>query len=197
MDNKNEILIEAWFPKTTYTAINLHLSNLSKYRKEIIKIVTEKSIRTDANYVETTHGITEKDLKNNLVFKTLRKDILTHANTYSKALGYDLQLKIDSMWANVSKKGDYLFPHNHPSSLFSGVFYVSAEENLDNIVFYNNINNMLLPVSKENLNELSYETCKHPCIPGKLIIFKSDFVHGCPALKGDEKIVISFNITTK
>jgi uncharacterized protein (TIGR02466 family) len=196
MDKKTEVLIETWFPKTIYSATNLHLSNLPKYKKEILKVIAKKSIRTDANYVETTHGIRKEDLKNNSIFKALKKDILTHANNYSEALGYDLQLQIGNMWANVSKKEDYLFPHNHPNSLLSGVFYVSANEKLDTIKFYNNIDSMLLPVPKQNLNELSYETCTHSCIPGKLLIFKSDFLHGCPALKGEEKIVISFNITS-
>lgn len=194
MNNQSEVSIETWFPKTIYTATNLHLSDLLKYKEEILKIIASKSVRTDANYVETTHGIDTKDLKNNLTFEKLREDILIHANSYLETLGYDLEVKIRSMWVNLSKKGDYLFPHNHANSILSGVFYVSADEKQDTIQFYNNINSMILPVPTQTLNKLSYETCVHYCVPGKLLIFKSDFVHGCPALKGNEKIVISFNI---
>ena len=66
----------------------------------------------------------------------------------------------------------------------------------DVIKFYNNINDMSLPIAEDKFNEFNYQTCTHQCVPGKLMIFKSDFLHGCPTLKGNEKIVVSFNIKT-
>lgn len=189
----SEPIIETWFPKTLYVVKNLHTDKLSTYRKEILKIVSNKSVRTNKNFVDTTHGFLENDLKHNEIFNNLVKDLTYHCNNYLTILGYSPKAKIINMWANLSKKGDYLFPHNHPNSLISGAFYVSATNDNDLIEFFDNINNMTTKVSKETNNIFSYQTCVHQCIPGKLIMFKSDFLHGCPALQGDEKIVISFN----
>jgi len=190
----SKAIIETWFPKTLYVCNELHIEQLPLYRKEILQLIKNKSIRTDTKYVETTHGITESDLVNNLIFNDLKSSILFHSNQYLEMLGYDIPIKIETMWANLSKKGDYLFPHNHPNSLLSGAFYVSANNEKDVIKFYNNINDMFPTVANDKFNQFNYQTCTHQCIPGKLIIFRSDFVHGCPALEGDEKIVVSFNI---
>ena len=196
MMDATKAIIETWFPKTLYICNELHKEQLSVYRKEILRLIKNKSIRTDTKYVDTTHGVTENDLVNNIIFDDLKHTILFHSSQYLKMLGYDTPIKIENMWANLSKKGDYLFPHNHPNSLLSGAFYVSATSKKDVIKFYNNINDMSLPIAEDKFNEFNYQTCTHQCVPGKLMIFKSDFLHGCPTLKGNEKIVVSFNIKT-
>lgn len=189
-----DAILETWFPKTLYIVENLHIDKLKIYRQEILKIVSTKNIRTKENFVDTTYGIDEVDLSKNEIFFELTKDILVHANDYLQILGYPATARILDMWTNVSKKGDYLFPHNHPNSLLSGAFYVSNTNKNDVIEFFDNINNMTRPTPKENSNIFNFQTCTHECAEGKLLIFKSDFLHGCPALQGDEKIVISFNI---
>ena len=120
---------------------------------------------------------------------------MLHSNNYLKILGHTETAKVLNVWTNVSKKGDYLFPHNHPDSLLSGAFYVSSTNENDVIEFFDNINSMIKPAPEKTSNIFNFQTCTHQCTKGKLIIFKSDFLHGCPALQGDEKIVISFNIT--
>lgn len=194
---QNKPIIETWFPKTLYIVNDFHLKQLQIYRQECLRVIKKQSSRTSLKNVDSSHGFLKNDLSKNPVFKNLVKDILFHCNQYMKSIGYDFDIEIDSMWANLSKKGDYLFPHNHPSSLVSGAFYVSANHQDDIIKFFDNINDMLLPVEKSKLNVLSYDNCSHQCVPGKLIIFRSNFLHGCPALQGDEKIVISFNIKAK
>lgn len=195
--NSTEPIIETWFPKTLYICNGLHMEQLSVYKKEILRLIKNKSIRTETKYVDTTHGVIENNLVNNIIFDELKQTILFHSSQYLEILGYDVPINIQNMWANLSKKGDYLFPHNHPNSLLSGAFYVSVTNKKDVIKFYNNINDMSLPITEDKFNEFNFQTCTHQCVAGKLIIFKSDFLHGCPALQGDEKIVISFNITTQ
>lgn len=192
--DSNTIVVEKWFPKTLYICNELHVDKLSVYRKQILKLIKNKSLRTNTKYVDTTHSIVESDLTNNPIFDELKASILFHCNRYLEILGYKIDIKISNMWANLSRNKDYLFPHNHPNSLLSGAFYVSVDNKKETIMFYNNINDMFLPAEKNNFNEFNYQTCTHECVPGKLIIFKSDFLHGCPALVGNEKIVISFNV---
>ncbi len=192
---KTDVVLETWFPKSLYIVKDLHIDKLETYRKEILKIVSAKSKRTKENFVDTTYSIDEVDLSKNKTFNKLTKDILLHSNNYLKILGYSETAKMLNMWTNVSKKGDYLFPHNHPDSLLSGAFYVSSTNENDVIEFFDNINSMVKPAPEKTSNIFNFQTCIHQCTQGKLIIFKSDFLHGCPALQGDEKIVISFNIT--
>lgn len=187
-------IIEAWFPKTLYVVNEFHLDNLELYKKELLKLIAKQSIRNGSNFVDTTHNVGESDLTNNPIFANLINDLLFYCNDYANTLGYRLNLKIENMWANLSKKNDYLFPHIHSGSLLSGVFYISVDNENETIKFYDNINNMMVSPPSENLSEISFETCEHSCKPGKLILFKSNFLHGCPALIGNEKIVISFNV---
>ena len=78
----------------------------------------------------------------------------------------------------------------HPSSFISGAFYVDCGDK-DVIKFYDNPQNMISP--SPTPNSYSFEDVAYRCIPARLIMFKSDFMHGCPALVGERKIVISFN----
>ena len=46
----------------------------------------------------------------------------------------------------------------------------------------------------QQYNSLNYKYCEYDCIQNRLLMFKSDFMHGTEAQVTDEKIVISFNI---
>ena len=89
-------------------------------------------------------------------------------------------------------ENDFNFPHCHPDGLISGAYYITAPSN-STITFFNNITSML--TSADTLNELSYDTCSYDCIENRLILFKSDFIHGNLRQGPGEKIVVSFNIS--
>jgi uncharacterized protein (TIGR02466 family) len=144
--------------------------------------------------VDSTHPY-GKSIHSNPVFKDLVNAIYENSKLYLIELGYNDSfidtLSIETMWANVSQPGDYLFPHVHPNSLLSGVFYIKSTSN-NTITFFDDIYSMNIP--PQNDNSLNFNTCAYECSPGRMILFKSNFLHGTEKQIDGEKIVISFNI---
>jgi uncharacterized protein (TIGR02466 family) len=185
--------IEQWFPKAIYLLDDFY----SDGRKDMNQWLNEMFLfngdfkRTPELNVNSTH--TQLDLSQEDFFSSFIGLLTEEVAKFSVALGYNLQnqkLKLENMWSNLSVRGDYLFPHNHPSSFISGAYYVDCGDR-DVIKFYDNPQNMISP--SPSPNQFSFEDVSYSCMPGRLIMFKSDFMHGCPALIGERKIVISFN----
>ena len=44
---------------------------------------------------------------------------------------------LHNAWININSKGDSNFPHDHPGSIVSGVYYVRLPENSGRLVFQN------------------------------------------------------------
>jgi uncharacterized protein (TIGR02466 family) len=104
-----------------------------------------------------------------------------------------LDVYITQSWANYTKPKEYHHIHTHPNSLISGVFYVSAKEDEDNIRFHKNRNSSF---SFENNGGNKYisSNVKVKIKTGDLIMFPSTFNHDVPTTESDEtRISISFN----
>jgi uncharacterized protein (TIGR02466 family) len=189
-------MIHTWFPKSVYIQEDLCLDHLKLFEGKIKDIVKEKgSFRGGMQNVDTLHPVYPW-LHTLPEFSPLVKDIHAHCIEYLKALGYThAEFYISSMWANISYKGDYLFPHNHGDSIISGAFYVKSNPLLDKIKFFNMPDDMF-PIPQE-FNKLSHKYCEYDCAPGRLLMFRSDFMHGTESQLTDEKIVISFNVKFK
>jgi uncharacterized protein (TIGR02466 family) len=187
--------IHSWFPKVIYLVDNLLPDELPSYETRIKSIISNSDVkRNNMLNVDSTHKISDS-LHEDAVFKNLVDEIYLHSEKFLSELGYTTpfikKLKIGNMWANLSHEGDFLFPHIHPHSLLSGAFYIKKASN-SKIKFFNELTNML--AKPQNTTPLSYDFCEYDCNPGRLIIFKSDFLHSTQQQQDGEKIVISFNI---
>lgn len=186
--------IETWFPKPIYIRNNFgskyHYS-LHQWLLEFFAINGEFK-RTKELNVNTTHEV--YDLVNEPIFADFIQDLTKEVKSFATDIGYgnfSERIRLQNMWSNISRTGDYLFPHNHPSSLISGAYYIESTSSKDVIKFYNDIESMLPPALDKS--GLSFEDVSYECVPQRLLLFKSDFMHGCPALIGERKIVVSFN----
>lgn len=189
----NEAKIEQWFPKPIYLLDNFCLDKIEAMDVWLSEMFMFNSDfkRTPELNVNSTHN--QVNLEKEKFFEEFIYLLTNEAHKFATILGYNFrtqELKLENMWSNLSLKGDYLFPHNHPSSFISGAFYVDCDDD-DVIKFYDNPQNMISPSPAPN--NYSFEDVAYRCIPARLIMFKSDFMHGCPALVGERKIVISFN----
>lgn len=186
--------IEAWFPKPIYVKNNFASGEHTKLHEWLLTFFATSGEfkRTAELNVNTTHNV--YDLVGESEFAEFVKLLTQEVYYFAEQIGYEQylgRLRLQNMWSNISRTGEYLFPHNHPSSLISGAYYVESTSPRDVIKFYDNINSMLPPPDERNMygnEDVSYE-----CLPKRLLLFKSDMMHGCPALKGERKIVISFN----
>lgn len=186
--------IEKWFAKPIYVVNGFHENRLSEYKKELESVFASDTDfkRTLQLNVQSTHN--SPKLHTNIVFEDFVKDLREHVFSFMTILGYRIDIEdvwINSMWSNKTVQGEYLFPHVHPHSIISGAFYVHIDSPEDVIMFFDNVGAMVMPTNEAN--QLSYENCSYACTPGRLLLFRSDLQHGCPALKGKDKIVISFN----
>ena len=127
-------------------------------------------------------------------FKELAKQIKKYCLDYLNELGMNYMipdLNYTKMWFNISHKGEFNIPHVHGNSIISGAYYVKSSKE-HQITFFKNISNMMPP--SETGTELGKIVEQIDCIPGRLVLFKSDLMHGNGAQKDGEKIVISFNL---
>ena len=188
--------IEELFPKPVMVVDNVCLAELAQFEQIIHNIMTSKgTVSTDFQYVNSTHA-TMDDLYNVVQFQPLVKEIQNSAFIFLEKLGYSEQsisvMKLKQLWANSSTKGNYLFPHIHSNSILSGAFYVKSSDT-DYIQFYNDITDAtLVPDTPTEINQRSVD---YQCVPGRLLLFKSNMLHGTTIKKDmNEKIVMSFNI---
>lgn len=180
------------FPKTVYESEHVLVEELDKL-STFCSTQFEYS-KTPLLNVPSTHRVND-ELHLYEETKPLVEAICLHTIKYCSHLGYTTKdisdLKVVNMWTNVSSKGDYIFPHVHSDSFISGVYYVECDD--DEITFFNNPNE-IMDRRPSNRNEYNYDYHKFSCNPGKLLLFKSNMLHGTHAQSSNRKIAISFNI---
>jgi uncharacterized protein (TIGR02466 family) len=187
--------LQMWFPKIILQADSvLDLDYLSELQTVTEKIIDRQGVRTGALNVDSTHQT--DNLINYPEFKILINEIIERVQAFGEAMGFCSKsqmknLKISNMWANRSTAGDFNFPHVHPNSIMSGVFYIEAPAE-STITFYDNVYNMG-PDPKE-FTTFSYRHTRYPCTKNSLLLFKSDLLHGNEKQPVGNKIAISFNV---
>lgn len=189
--------IEQIFPDTIYVTKDVCNYLLPSLEKSAKKIAEEKgTLKSPSLWVNSTHRTASFEIKKIHPFDILSNYIKYHTFNYLREMGYVNynKLHIINMWFNISDEGDFNFPHSHPGSFLSGVFYIKAPPKTT-IQFYDTkrmIGNML---PADNMNYLSYDMLSYQCITGSMMIWNSNFVHGNPRqMTPGEKIAVSFNI---
>ena len=185
--------INTFCPKTIYYKENFY--NTTEFKKHILTVSkNNKLYRNGFINVDTSHSTNYSILKDK-IFNKFFKEVLKESKLYLLELGYNQKfidkLFIESAWFNVGKKGDSLIKHIHPGSLLSGAFYLSCDSEEDQILFFGD-DDMILP--PQNFNDLSAKYAAYKCIPGSILLFKSNINHCTNSQKSNEKITISFNL---
>jgi len=182
------------FPKCYYIKDNVCSEILSELEKSVHNL--KSRTRRAANFnVNSSHGGAD-NLHKMQPFNLLADEIIKSTKEFMIEYGYQRsripQAFIQTMWFNISDKGDFLFPHLHPGSFLSGAYYIKTTQE-NHILFHDEQKNFY--ENPEKMNELS--TMIHPvkCEPGRLLIFHSNLEHSTPIqYNPGEKIVVSFNI---
>jgi uncharacterized protein (TIGR02466 family) len=187
--------IDTWFPKSVYVVDGVLVDQLAKLESDIKSLHDGHEItRTGMQQVNSLHK-TFDEIHTRPELAPVVEQIQFHAAEYLTKIGYSMKqiskMVINNMWSNISHENDFVAPHHHSNSIISGAFYIKALPD-SKLRFYNNPSMALSP---DNFTELSYEYCLYDCIPGRLLLFKSDFMHGTDKQGPGEKIVVSFNIS--
>ena len=132
--------------------------------------------------------------------KNFIEEIKISINTVINDMGWDLQtqeVKISNMWAIINRKGSLNQKHLHSNSDLSAAYYVSAEKNCGDIIFYDPRPATIYkhPVAKKP-NVLNARINSISPKPGMLILFPSYLEHSVdPNMSEHERVVISFNLS--
>jgi uncharacterized protein (TIGR02466 family) len=105
----------------------------------------------------------------------------------------NIEVYVTQSWINYTKQGQYHHRHEHPNSLFSGVFYLDVTKDLDKIKFFKNVyQNLKMP--SVNWNIYNSDSWWVPVETGNLILFPSSTSHMVEDVVADKtRISIAFN----
>ena len=107
---------------------------------------------------------------------------------------------LGNMWANINTPGGYNKPHIHSNSLFSGVYFVKAEENSGKLVCSDPRPGaqMIMPIRKKELPQHLWNQCYLAPIAGRVIMFPSWLWHSVETNESNDlRISVSFNFLQK
>ncbi len=132
--------------------------------------------------------------------KNFTQAIKLNINQALKDMNWDLEkqeVKITSMWAIINEKGAFNQRHHHGNSDLSAAYYVTAEKNCGDIVFYDPRPAPVYrhPVAKSpNILNASVNSVQPE--EGLLVLFPSYLEHSVnPNNSNNKRIVISFNVS--
>ena len=170
-----------------------------KLTKEELKIINEykkETHKNDGNITSNNNYVLE-----NKTLKNLKKDLHTKVMDYfDKVICTDNLMTpyITQSWINYTKSDQFHHKHNHPNSLVSGIFYISADKKVDSVTFYNGRLDSRIKLDITKYNIFNSSSCTFPVETGELLLFRSSLVHGVGKKKGNNiRISLSFNVFIK
>ena len=177
---------------SNYENINTELKNYIYNEREKNPEGTKKS------NVNGWHS-EEFDLKNENL-KSFITEISKNIGSAVKDMEWDLEtqiVKITSMWSIINNKDAFNEKHHHGNSALSAAYYVKAEQNAGDIVFFDprQANVFHHPISNK-VNNINAQVQSVTPKPGTLVLFPSYLEHKVNAnLSNEDRIVISFNVS--
>jgi len=189
---------ELHFPTPVYL-LDIKDQNLNnQLEQDIINWMNQDKgiVRTN---VKGWHSPT--DMHQRPEFKRLVKALFEAQIKIYESEYLDSEPFLGNMWANVNPPGGMNRAHQHPNSLWSGVYYVKAPENSGDLKIDDPraSASMIRPKQKEGKlpSRLFRETHYKP-IAGRCIMFPSWLVHCVdPNESNDIRISVSFNFLQK
>ena len=200
---------DVYFPTMIFAISCFDHERLNTYLLELIysERNADKTGLEKSNYRRLGGWHSHSKLHEQAVYAPLTSRINQAGQRISDLLGYDIEkrLAIGTMWAIINPPGSSNRAHIHPSSHWSGVYYIQAPENAGVIEFID-------PRTPYVMNQPTFEPGKKrpkECWTkvnftpeaGKMLIFPSWLYHGVdPNLsnqKGNEgdRVIISFNLS--
>lgn len=144
------------------------------------------------NYLTDSYNLLEDEK-----FSTIKNLITVALDDYcDNVCGMKQKLKITQSWIARTKVGGAHSLHNHPNSLFSGVYYISCPDQSP-LNFY--FENGLFRDFKFNVDYYQQTEYNTTCVPvypcaGDIVIFPSWLQHSVAVNSGlKERISLSFN----
>ena len=178
------------------------INNFESINEELKKFILKEKQKNPAGTKKSNvHGWHSEDfdLKNENL-KNFITEISKNIGNAIKDMNWDLEtqiVKITDMWSIINNKNAFNERHHHGNSALSAAYYVKAEKNAGNIIFFDprQANVFHHPISKES-NNINAQAQSVTPKPGTLVLFPSYLEHKVDENQSnDERIVISFNVS--
>lgn len=121
----------SFLEKMSYSKTTINISNTEQIKEFVLSLFHEsesKNIPLARGNMISTYMV-NKNLHDNPIFFELVKVIEQLASEY-----YGSELRINELWANVTRKDGYLANHTHEPNKIAGAFYLQAEKDCGNVV---------------------------------------------------------------
>ena len=133
-------------------------------------------------------------------FSILKKEIDLFIEDYFAKIIFppkSISPYITQSWLNYTEINEHHHPHHHQNSYLSGILYIAADKDHDNITFGHNDYNQI-KISPTQGNELNSNVLTLPVETGETIIFPASLMHSVAVKKGkNSRISLSFNVFVK
>ena len=194
IQEKKNVKIEMLFPiPIVFIDLGRELNEIEKDAFEQFKNDTYKNIgnlTTKNSYV-----LNDKRLKE------LEKFFLQESHNYFKNFcnpKNNIEFYITQSWLNMTDTNEFHHKHCHPNSFLSGVFYIEADEELDNITFHNSLKPFMLTFESDAPSAFFAECLSFKVKKNTLIIFPSTLIHHVNNTESkNTRISLAFNTFVK
>ncbi len=105
----------------------------------------------------------------------------------------DVEIYTTQSWLNWTYTKEYHHTHAHPNSIISGVLYINADKNFDNITFGRH-NYKLIEMYPKSYNDYNTDEVDFKVKTGELLLFPSNLQHRVNTTNGNSaRISLAFN----
>jgi len=158
------------------------------------------------NNLEKTKNAYNYNSKNNYVLDekplaSLKEDLFLRVDDYFQKIitpKDNVSPYITQSWVNWTQSGEEHHKHAHSNSIFSGVFYIDADEEYDSIVFFKRHTYESLTIEPNEYHLFNSESWNFKVKTGDIILFPSTLGHKVERKIGDNiRTSLSFNTFVK
>ena len=189
---------ELHFPTPVYIADIKHPTLNQELERDIIAWANKDKGITRTN-VQGWHSTT--DMHERPEFKKLVNMLYDCQKTVYEQEYYESEPHLGNMWANINPPGGSNRAHQHPNSLWSGVYWIKTPENCGDLKIDDPRSSAAMCRPRQKPGELPtrlHRETHYKPIAGRCIMFPSWLMHCVdPNQSNDIRISVSFNFMQK
>lgn len=183
---------------------SIKISDSNSMNNNLTNLFKDLKNKDTDPYPYTLGGYTNYGGNSNIILDytecdPLKKEILDFAEHISKEVSIYGKPFIESSWFSINNKYSYHESHKHLPSVWSGVYYVKADQNDAKIIFeHKEKQDSSWPFYSDYKHDYTTNTFSLSPVSGNLLFFPSYLSHRVAQQTVDqERITISFNIGMK
>ena len=200
--------IDSAIPGPLMSTFNLYITEIeifdvNKLNKQLLK-VSKQVYRKLPSATHSNDGYQSPRLDTNAypifldLYGKTKEHILNILGIYDlKKIG---NIDFSLTWINISKPGDFNWPHKHLDSHFSLIYYLKVPKKSGDLIFSNPLTqgNSFYLKEFNNYNSSNANTFKYTPRENMLILFPSNIEHAVERNKSkQDRISIGFDVTIK